>query len=447
MDVGRLFSILPSWAGGKEKEIAIFSSKIFPSFFRGEQKNKRGGRKERTTKEKGAKRSGGGKTGKGIEIGTAVSTLTLPFCISSHIGPAEGRPRCRPPPRQAARERPGGSRHPCPGWGVEGYPCSGLGDRLAILSAPFPPLPCTARAPFHPSGPPHTLTSTAPRRSRLPFAPPPPSATMLRDGAAPLPLPRAARKGSSANARMTQQARPGVAEGPSERPAAPRPPPRRPPTERRGPGYLVCPGAASADAPCLPPPGSSRLASLQLSAEAAAPSDASSAASAAEPLPAARGGGRGTTFSWRRGPAGARARPGPAGGPCPGCRPPRSPRRGPERGPLAALGGAAGGGRYPSAGVVTSGSRECPPSGRPGGGRGAGRWWHRRRGSDPARHRGAAAASPLRGGRASGDPARCPPLPGCHGDRPPASQNGGGGAARGRRSLRRPGMKEGRPAT
>ncbi|XP_050834094.1 translation initiation factor IF-2-like [Serinus canaria] len=233
--------------------------------------------------------------------------------------------------------------------------------------------------------------------------------------------------------------------GAQRAPRRPAPASPRPPTERRGPGYLVCPGAASADAPCLPPPGSSRLASLQLSAEAAAPSDASSAASAAEPLPAARGGGRGTTFSWRRGPAGARARPGPAGGLCPGCRPPRSPRRGSERGPLAALGGAAGGGRYPSAGVVTSGPRECPPSGRPGGGRGTGRWWHRRRGSDPARHRGAAAAAPLRGGRASGDPARCPPLPGCHGDRLPASQNGGGGGtARGRRSPRRPGRKEGR---
>ncbi|XP_075617203.1 F-box only protein 36 isoform X4 [Balearica regulorum gibbericeps] len=88
-----------------------------------------------------------------------------------------------------------------------------------------------------------------------------------------------------------------------------------------------------------PPPGSSRLSSLQLSAEAAAPSSASSAASAAEPLPAARGGGWGTTFSRRRGPAGACAPPGPTGGPCPGCRPPRSLRCSRVRAPLPALGG------------------------------------------------------------------------------------------------------------
>ncbi|XP_077039770.1 uncharacterized protein LOC129124597 [Agelaius phoeniceus] len=147
---------------------------------------------------------------------------------------------------------------------------------------------------------------------------------------------------------------------------------------------------------------------------------------------------------------GAGAPPGPAR--APGRRAAPAPAAAPRAAPAAARSAArslrsaeplaAVGSRYPSAGVVTSGPRECPPSGRPGGGRGAGRWWHRRRGSDPARHRGAAAAAPLRGGRASGDPARCPPLPGCHGDRLPASQNGGGGAARGRCSLRRPGRKE-----
>lgn len=377
MDVGRLFSIFTELGrGGKKEKLLFFPLRYSIASLEGEKKIKggRGCGKERTTKEKGAKRSGGGKTGKGIEIGTAVSTLTLPFCISNHTRPAEGRPRCRPPSPPSGPGEARRPRHPCPGWGAaRDGPAAGSGTAWPFCQLRFHPFP-PRRGPN--STPPVRPTHSPARRRFVPGSPSPrhpPSATMLRDGAAPLPLPRAARKGSSANTRMTQQARPGVAEGASERPAAPRPPPRRPPTERRGPGYLVCPGAASADAPCLPPPGSSRLASLQLSAEAEAPSDASSAASAAEPLPAARGGGRGTTFSWRRGPAGARARPGPAGGPCPGCRPPRSPRRGPERGPLAALGGAAVGGRYPSAGVVTSGPRECPPSGWPGGGRGAGR--------------------------------------------------------------------------
>ncbi|XP_030350552.1 atherin-like isoform X1 [Strigops habroptila] len=100
---------------------------------------------------------------------------------------------------------------------------------------------------------------------------------------------------------MIQQARPGGCRG-AQRHATP---PQRPLKERRGPGYLVCPDAASADSPCRasPPPGSNRLSSLQLSAEAAAPS---SAASAAEPLPTARGGG------WGLLSPGAGAPPGPA---------------------------------------------------------------------------------------------------------------------------------------
>lgn len=160
-----------------------------------------------------------------------------------------------------------------------------------------------------------------------------------------------------------------------------------------------------------PPPGSSRLSSLQLSAEAAAPSSASSAASAAEPLPAARGGGCGTTFSRRRGSAGACAPPGPTGGPCPGCRPPRSPRCGRVRAPFPALGGVGGRrpvsfrrGRHPWVRASVS------PRGRAGG---AGGGWSRRgSGALPAAgaktlpgHRVTAGPAPLRGGWAPGDPA------------------------------------------
>lgn len=266
-----------------------------------------------------------------------------------------------------------------------------------------PPLPSPHHTPL--GSPTHTLTSAASCRPRLP---PTPFVTMLRDGAAPLPLPQAAGKGCSANAGDDTTGSAGGCPR-AQRHAAPRPPPRRPLKERRGPGYLVCPDAASADAPCLPPPGSSRLSSLQLSAEAAAPSSASSATSAAEPLPAARGGGWGTTFSRRRGPARARTPPGPTGGPGPAAAPhaapaaavcaPRSLRS--ARRSVVSI---------PPPGSSPLSPRECLPSGACGG---------RGRGAEPAGsealpaagaktlpgHRDTTGPAPLRGGWAPGDPA------------------------------------------
>lgn len=247
-----------------------------------------------------------------------------------------------------------------------------------------PPLPSPHHTPL--GSPTHTLTSAASCRPRLP---PPPFVTMLRDGAAPLPLPQAAGKGCSANAGDDTTGSAGGCPR-AQRHAAPCPPPRRPLKERRGPGYLVCPDAASADAPCLPPPGSSRLSSLQLSAEAAAPSSASSATSAAEPLPAARGGGWGTTFSRRRGPARARTPPGPTGGPGPAAAPHAAPAAAVCAPRSLRSAGSAFGGQYPSAGVVTPESARVPPLGcvrgaRERGGAGGERGSAGSGGQDPAR--------------------------------------------------------------
>lgn len=190
-----------------------------------------------------------------------------------------------------------------------------------------------------------------------------------------------------------------------------------------------------------PPPSSSRLSFLQLSAEAAAPSSVSSAASA-EPLPAARGGGCRTTFSRRRGPAGACAPPGPTRDPRPGRRPPTqaplrpcacpapsarwgrrsvSLRRGrhpwvqPSASPRVAAGGARAGAAEPAAGRAEPPAAATATSALPG-------------------HRGTAGPAPLREGWAPGDPAGCPPLPASRRGCLPASQNGvaaAGGALRG----------------
>lgn len=177
------------------------------------------------------------------------------------------RPRARrgeaalPPPagRPGRGEAAGGS--PARHRGGRGdVPRAGSGDCLAILSAPFPPPSLLSEGPlpsphYTPPGPPHTLTSATSCRPRFPTAPPsrPPSATMLRDGAAPLPspCPGPPRRAAQLMPGMTQQARPRGYRG-AQRHAAPRPPPQRPQRERRGPRYLVCPDAASADAPCLP---------------------------------------------------------------------------------------------------------------------------------------------------------------------------------------------------
>lgn len=156
------------------------------------------------------------------------------------------------------------------------------------------------------------------------------------------------------------------------------------------------------------------------------PQHRAASASAAEPLPAARGGARRTTFSRRRGPAGARAASGPTGGPRPGCRPPRGPRGGRARARFPALGGFGGRsavslrrGRHPGVRAGTS-----PPAGGGRGERGP-RGSGAPRGAQTLAGRCAGAGSaPLRGGRAGGDPARCPPLPGCYSHRHPASQNG-----------------------
>lgn len=137
------------------------------------------------------------------------------------------------------------------------------------------------------------------------------------------------------------------------------------------------------------------------------PQHRAASASAAEPLPAARGGARGTTFSQRRGPAGAHAAPGPTGGPRPGCRPPRSPRGGRVRARLPAFGAfdvpravSLRRGRHPGVRAGTS-----PPAGGGRGERGP-RDSGALRGAPTLAGRGARAGSaPLRGGRAGGDPA------------------------------------------
>lgn len=211
---------------------------------------------------------------------------------------------------------------------------------------------------------------------------------MLRDGAAPLPLPRAAGKGSSANAgddTTGPAARPGGCRG-AQRHAAPRPPPPERAEGPRVPSLSRCGLRRRSVPPLLPAAAASLPFNYQLKPQHRA---------APRPPPPPP-----NPFQRREGEAagllspGAGAPPGPARPP--GRRAAPAPAAAPHAAPAAAVcaprslrsAGSAAGGRYPSAGVVTPGSARVSPLGggrgaREGGGAGGGAGLCRRRGRRP----------------------------------------------------------------